>query len=170
MSENETLYIPRLNQKIFFCSYSVFLHRRDSRSTVILEGPRRRQHTRCTTREVMCEVTYWQHTAHHSSPNPYTVLMCGPTMWRPLTYLHTGRLLRWSRGQSECRPAPLHNILNANGLFHIVLLPLSPGPVDTILVFSFVHACQNTKPVNYLSFFFKYKSIFLTQCCGPTKR
>lgn len=61
--------------------------------------------------------------------------------------------IQWgcSCSDREWLPAMLCNIFNAKGLFHIVLQPLSTGCVDTILVFSFVQARQNTKPFNYLS-------------------
>lgn len=54
-------------------------------------------------------------------------------------------------------PARPRNIFNVKGLFHIVLQSLSTGRVDTILVLSFVYACQNTKPFNYLFLFLKKK-------------
>lgn len=54
-----------------------------------------------------------------------------------------------------------YRYLMQKGRFHSVLCPLSAGCVDTILVLSFVHACQHTKLVIYLSFFFKQKEIHI---------
>lgn len=51
------------------------------------------------------------------------------------------------RGENERPFSLLPNIFNAKGMFYIVLLSLCCGHVDTILALSFVHACQNTKPV-----------------------